>query len=108
MRLKYRIKPFYTVNKKINFFPHGVIIGSCWAFSATGAIEGINAIVTGKLTTLSEQELVDCETVSQGCNSGWVDKAFNWVARNRGIASEKDYAYTANQGVCRASKVDTI
>ena len=43
------------------------LCGSCWAFSATGAMESDNFIRMGRLCKLSEQQLVDCATTCQGC-----------------------------------------
>lgn len=79
--------------------------GSCWAFSAAGALEGVNAIATGTLVSVSEQELVTCDVggASEGCNGGWMDDAFEWVINNGGIASEESYPYTSwlgDSGVC--------
>ena len=45
--------------------------GSCWAFSATGALEGAHAIRTNKLLSFSEQQLVSCSTANHACNGGW-------------------------------------
>jgi C1A family cysteine protease len=76
--------------------------GSCWSFSTTGAIEGAYFIKYGKLYSLSEQQLVDCDTVDSGCNGGLMDNAFAYVQKY-GITTESAYPYTAVQGTCKST-----
>ena len=72
--------------------------GSCWTFSATGAVEGAWAISKGQLIDLSEQELVDCATGvsygSHGCNGGQMEGAFKFIIEN-GQCSLSSYPYTS-------------
>jgi C1A family cysteine protease len=86
--------------------------GSCWSFSATGALEGAYYIKNGNLESFSEQQLVDCDTLKNGgrdlgCNGGEMDNAFKWIAKNNGLCTEKDYPYvsgtTKTGGTCKTT-----
>ncbi|XP_022777317.1 ervatamin-B-like [Durio zibethinus] len=80
--------------------------GSCWAFSAVAAVEGVIKIKTGQLFSLSEQQLVDCARIhkTQGCYGGWMDDAFEYIVKNHGLAKETKYPYTSKDGNCSHRK----
>ncbi|KAM7263411.1 hypothetical protein ACFE04_001094 [Oxalis oulophora] len=88
--------------------------GSCWSFSTTGALEGAHFLATGKLESLSEQQLVDCDhecdpeeagACDSGCNGGLMNSAFEYTLKAGGLMREKDYPYTGkDKATCKFEK----
>jgi len=73
--------------------------GSCWAFSSTGALEGLYFIQNSKLVSLSEQNFVDCVVEDFGCGGGWPIDAFTYSWK-KGIELEENYPYKATNQKC--------
>ncbi|XP_070137794.1 cathepsin L1-like [Drosophila bipectinata] len=78
---------------------------SCWAFAATGALEGQLFRHTANLISLSEQDLLDCSVSNNGCESGLASRAFLDIKTEGGIATESSYSYEATQKRCRLDNV---
>jgi len=78
--------------------------GSCWAFSVTENIESMycmkNQIDCTTFPPLSPQEIVDCDTVDQGCNGGDPPTAYQFIMTEGGLEDDSDYPYTAQDGTC--------
>ena len=77
--------------------------GSCYSFSATGALEGAWFKKTGKLVSLSEQQILDCSRGygNHGCGGGFYQRAWDFIRAYHGIQTEESYPYEHREWVCR-------
>ncbi len=83
--------------------------GSCWAFSAVGAVESELLIESGINVDLSEQWLVSC-TGAGSCNGGWHTTALSYMKQytysthdpcgDNGAVLESDFPYVAWNKPC--------
>lgn len=79
--------------------------GSCYSFSAVGAVEGAYYLQTGVLSEFSMQEIVDCDGLDGGCQGGEMQQTFKWMQMNGGLCLLSDYPYVSGttaeeQAVC--------
>jgi len=111
------LPPSGAIPASVDWVSKGMVVGvknqgscgSCWTFSTTGAVESAWAIAGNPLTSLAEQQLVDCAGgfENHGCNGGLPSQAFQYLMWTGGQEKESDYKYTARDGRCAfsASKV---
>lgn len=66
----------------------------------TGALEGAWQIASGKLVSLSEQQLVDCSKDNHGCHGGLMDLAFSYL-KDHAVCTEDSYPYETTEATCR-------
>merc|ERR1719329_1163404 len=76
--------------------------GSCWSFSGIATMENVWCNKHSKLYSLSEQQIVDCQTQCYGCNGGWADKVWTYL-QGKYAMTESAYPYTARDGTCKYS-----
>lgn len=102
-----------SLSGDIDWFKNGAVTavkdqggcGGCWAFSATGALEGANYVSNHKLVSLSEQQFIDCVKTDEGCNGGLEYDGWDFFkSKKEGICTEKSYPFKGRNTRCASSR----
>ena len=96
------------IDERINWVERGAVTtavndghcGACWASSTISAIESAHFISTGKLTALSNQQLIDCDLHNFGCDGGFMGNAMEYSIDHT-LMTKHDYPYVGHsEGAC--------
>lgn len=86
-----RVNLDHRENGLVTEVKHQGNCGSCWAYAASGALEGVYAYKYGKLYNFSYSQLIECDNLNNGCQGGSMIKAYQWIGLNEGLCTEEDY-----------------
>ena len=75
--------------------------GVCWAFATAANLESLYAIKYNKILDLSEEQMLDCDTINDGCDGGNMEEAFRYIKKAGGLMKEIDYRYTQIKDRCK-------
>ncbi|KAJ4709106.1 Senescence-specific cysteine protease [Melia azedarach] len=70
---------------------------------AVSAVEGISKIRTGKLVSLSEQQILDCSK-PDGCKGSSMEDVSKYIIKNHGLTTEQIYPYQQKKRGCNGQK----
>jgi cathepsin F len=86
--------------------------GSCWAFSATEAVESFAKLAGNPLRKLSPQQTVSCDKRDGACQGGDTSTAYQYMINAGGLESGSSYPYTSgrtdSRGRCDFEKSDVV
>jgi cathepsin F len=82
---------------------HQRTCGACYAFSVVANLESVYYIKYGERINLSEQQIVNCNPLSNGCKGGTLPATFKWLIKlkDQGLGLEKDSRYLSRREVCQ-------
>jgi len=80
----------------------GSSCGSCYAFAFIALLEAQYAFEFQTSANLSEQQIVDCSTLDNGCNGGYFTRTFTYFQKDAWQSNtEVSYPYKAIVGTCK-------
>jgi cathepsin F len=83
--------------------------GSCWAFTAVFVIECRYALKYGIIENFSEQQLVNCDYLNNGCQGGITGRAFNYLQYySEGLVRETSLPYVNYKYECNLNNLQPI